>query len=228
MFAQINFGKRHLGFAEITNMVLKLVGGPIGIFLVSLLSNSIPFVTIPYLGIIAGYTVFYRDLWSQILLITSSSLGAATGKIVVYFLGSAARRGLSENSKRNVELFKKLARRSLFLAILFLAATPLPDDILYIPLGLMKYPILPYFTAILIGKVIITSVVVVYASWITTFAINDLYTIPLWVGVTVALIYVVMKIDWYSVVEEVSDKGICRYVSDILKSILHRSGSGKK
>jgi membrane protein YqaA with SNARE-associated domain len=212
----------------IISAVLKLVGGPIGIFLVSLMSNSIPFVTIPYLGIIAGYSVFYRDLGSQIMLIMSSSLGAASGKIVVYFLGSAARRGLSENSKRNVELFKRLARRSLFLAILFLAATPLPDDILYIPLGLMKYPILPYFTAILIGKVIITSVVVVYASWITAFATSNLYTIPLWIVLTAILIYVVMKINWYSVIEEVSNKGLYRYVSDILKSIMHKSGSGKK
>jgi membrane protein YqaA with SNARE-associated domain len=217
-----------LGLAEISSAILKLVGGPVGIFLVSLISNSIPFVTIPYLGIIAGYSVFYRDLWAQIMLITSSSLGAATGKIVVYFLGSAARKGLSETSKRNVELFKKLARRSLFLAILFLAATPLPDDILYIPLGLMKYPILPYFTAILIGKVIITSVVVVYASWITAFATSNIYTVPLWIALTVVLIYIVMKIDWYNVLEEVSDKGFFKYVSDVLRNIMHRSDPSKE
>ena len=189
------------------SLIIEIFKGPLGIFFISLISNSIPFVSIPYLGIVAGYALIIKDPLKQAVFVLISAVGASIGKLIIYYLGKAARTGLSKKSRQNVELLSKLAKRSTFLAIFILAATPLPDDILYIPLGIMKYPLLPYFTAILLGKTIITSLVVIYTSYISLFAELNLYTIPLWVILTAALIYIIIKIDWYHVLSEVSNYG---------------------
>ncbi len=201
------------------NAILAFVGGPVGIFLVSMVSNSIPFVTVPYLGIVAGYSFIYTDPISRVVLILSSAAGATTGKIVVYFLGRAFRRGLGESSKKNIELFKRVARKSLFVAIVIFASTPLPDDILYIPLGLMKYPLPQYVLAIFAGKVVLTSIVVAYASWITAVATTQIYTVPVLVAVTVLLTYLILKIDWYNVINTLYGKGLIPACQVLLKEV---------
>ncbi len=201
-------------------LITAIVGifkGPLGIFLVSLVSNSIPFVSVPYLGIVAGYALVNRDPLAEAVLVSVSALGASIGKIIIYLLGEAARTGLSEKTRKNVELLSKLAKRSTFLAIFILAATPVPDDILYIPLGIMKYPLFPYFLAILLGKLIITLAVVLYTSYISYFTVLNLYTVPVWVALTIALIYVIIKTDWYHVLNEVSTYG----VKGAMKRFLH-------
>ncbi len=203
--------------SSVANAILAFVGGPLGIFLVSMVSNSIPFITVPYLGIVAGYSFVYTNPISRVVLVLSSAAGATTGKIVVYFLGTAFRRGLGESSKRNIELFKRVARRSLFVAIVIFACTPLPDDILYIPLGLMKYPLPRYVLAIFVGKVILTSIVVAYASWITAVATTQIYTVPVLVMVTVLLTYLVLKIDWYNVINTLYGKGLISACQVLLK-----------
>ena len=212
--------------------IIEVFKGPLGVFLVSLVSNSIPFVSIPYLGIVAGYALVNRAPLAEAILVLISGLGATIGKLVIYLMGKAARSGLSEKTKKNVELLSRLAKRSTFLAIFLLAATPVPDDILYIPLGIMKYPLLPYFIAILLGKLIITSAVVVYTSYISYFTVVDLYTVPIWVVLTIALIYVIIKTDWYHVINEVSTYGVkgamvrlLHYVTHQLKIKLIKSGS---
>lgn len=202
--------------------IIEIFKGPLGIFLVSLVSNSIPFVSVPYLGIVAGYALVNRDPLSEAILVSVSALGASIGKIIIYLLGKAARTGLSEKTRKNVELLSKLAKRSTFLAIFILAATPVPDDILYIPLGITKYPLLPYFVAIFLGKLIITSAVVLYTSYVSYFTVLNLYTVPIWVVITIALIYVIIKTDWYHVLNEVSTYGIKGATKRFLHYITHR------
>ena len=142
------------------------IGGFPGIFVISLISNSIPFIGIPYLAVVAGYAAIYTSPTDRALLIVSSAAGAAVGKIVIYFLGSAVRLKLSKESEENLRTFLRLAKRSMFLAIVIFASTPLPDDLLYVPLGVMRYPLPQYFLAIFIGKVVLTTVVIYYLGWV--------------------------------------------------------------
>ncbi len=223
-----------MGLAGVIHELLAFIGGPIGIFLISLVSNSIPFIVIPYLGVVAGYSFIYVSLPSRLLLITVSAAGASIGKVIVYFLGSAFRFKLSESSRRNVELFKRLARRSLFIAILVFASTPLPDDVLYIPLGLMRYPLPQYLLAVFAGKIILTSVVVLYASWITLVATTQVYTVPALIALTVFLAIVMLRVDWYEVINALYNKGIMagwgEFVNQFLKvvrELLSRRGSSR-
>jgi len=195
------------------------IGGFPGIFVISLVSNSIPFVGIPYLAVVAGYAAIYTSPVDRALLILSSAAGAAVGKIIIYFLGSAVRLKLSKESEENLKTFLRLARKSMFLAIVIFASTPLPDDLLYVPLGVMRYPLPQYFLAIFIGKVILTTVVIYYLGWVIEQTVNSespivsIATIIL----TIYLTYLALKINWGEVLDELEKHGVKGAVIKTLK-----------
>lgn len=89
---------------------------------------------------IIGLAFKYVTLQDRILLILSSALGATLGKVLIYFIGKGFSKLLSQRSRKNLELFNKIAKKSLALAIFVFAALPLPDDVLYLPLGLTGFP----------------------------------------------------------------------------------------
>ncbi len=195
------------------------IGGFPGIFVISLISNSIPFIGIPYLAVVAGYAAIYTSPTDRALLIVSSAAGAAVGKIVIYFLGSAVRLKLSKESEENLRTFLRLAKRSMFLAIVIFASTPLPDDLLYVPLGVMRYPLPQYFLAIFIGKVVLTTVVIYYLGWVIEQTMSSespaisIATIIL----TVYLTYLALKINWGEVLKELERKGIPGATAKVLR-----------
>jgi len=128
----------------------------VGIFLLSLISNSIPFVGLPYLNVLVLVSPFL-DRWEFLIVIIISALGASLGKVVIYFLGRGIGYTLPEKSKENLFLFQKLFRKWGIFAIFFFAASPLPDDVLYIPLGMAQFRLYHYFIAVFCGKVAITA-----------------------------------------------------------------------
>lgn len=194
------------------------IGGFPGIFVISLVSNSIPFVGIPYLAVVAGYATIYTSLIDRALLIISSAAGAAVGKIIIYFLGSAVRFKLSKESEENLRTFLRLAKRSMFLAIVIFASTPLPDDLLYVPLGIMRYPLPQYFLAIFIGKVVLTTVVIYYLGWVIEQTMNSespavsIATVIL----TAYLTYLALKIDWGEVLKELERRGVAGAIAKVV------------
>lgn len=186
----------------------------LAIFVGSLISNSIPFIGVPYLlGV--GIATSRMNFVDSLIAIILSSLGASIGKIVVYFLGRVFRLRISEETKRNLEVFKKLFRKSIFVAIVIFAATPLPDDVLYIPLGITKYSLPYYFLAVFIGKVVMTAASCLYLGFAAR-AIESVFKNDVLLGallslvlaaITTYLVYVIIKIDWVSVANAWEERG---------------------
>lgn len=211
-----------MGFEALIDTIKGAVGGFSGIFVISLVSNSIPFVGIPYLAIVAGYATIYTSPIDRALLIVSSAAGAALGKIVIYFLGSAVRLKLSKESEENLRTFLRLAKRSMFLAIVIFASTPLPDDLLYVPLGVMRYPLPQYFLAILMGKVILTTVVIYYLGWVIEQTVNSESPVvsAATITFTVYLTYLALKINWGDVLNELEKRGVLGATAKVLREAI--------
>jgi membrane protein YqaA with SNARE-associated domain len=205
--------------SEVIIRIADIIKGPLGIFTVSLVSNSIPFVSIPYLVVIASYAMFYQEPTEKLMLIAFSAAGATLGKVIIYSFGAAIRLKLGESTKKNVELFRRVAKKSLFLATALFAATPLPDDILYIPLGVLKYNIVLYTSSVFIGKFFLTSAVVFYAVLIRDIALNTLYLIPVLVAITVFLTYIILRVDWANIIEGLYTGGIFEGSMIFLKEV---------
>ncbi len=187
--------------------------GPLGVFIVSLIGNAIPYSTIPYLLFIIVYAGTITDTLHLILITILGGLGAAIGKLIVYYFGVGIRKILPEEMKKNMEAFVEVSRKSIFLAVFLFAALPLPDDILYVPVGAMRYSVKKFFVALVAGKIIITGISVFFGSSFSSMfsgvtKMPVYVSIPLLVIVTILLTYIVAEIDWFQVVEIYRKKGL--------------------
>jgi membrane protein DedA with SNARE-associated domain len=92
-------------------------------------------------------------------------------------------------------------------AIFLFALTPLPDDLLFIPLGVMRYSFLKAFVPALLGKMLMTfilaysgqqSITIIQRLFEGSGLLGTVITCVLLVGIIVAMI----KIDWEKLFEK--------------------------
>ena len=171
--------------------------GYVGVFVVSLLGNLLIFVPIPYLLLILGLGARFDPVLVGII----GGFGATVGKIVSYTIGATGRKLLSQQRRERLDYAKALIGRYGALAIFFFAASPLPDDVLYIPLGMMRYNLIVFFISCLLGKIVLTSFVAFGGglfSFIIYFAKEQGGFVGIFLTVLfiVVSIYVTLRLDW--------------------------------
>lgn len=198
--------------------------GVIGLFGLSFISNAIPYMSVPYLVVIAPLLARTRGT-ELIVSIVTLALGASLGKLVVYGIS----RGVGGMKRIKLRL-KGLAvaintyKKATFLAIFLAAATPIPDDIIYIPVGVSKYNVLFFFTAIFLGKLIITTLTAIYG--ITAARVLEEIGVPEWIYVpsmvvlTILVMLIINKINWIRVGEIYEEEGLGRALIYIIKSLI--------
>lgn len=158
-------------------------------------------IPIPYTIIIFGLGA--RG-WDPLLLTIAGGTGSAIGELVGYFLGYYGRRLISVERQRRMDYILRIFGKYTPLAIFFFALTPLPDDLLFIPLGLMRYSILKAFIPALLGKLLMIYTVA-YFGKIGGDIILSFFGDASWIGsvVTMALLILVVallyRIDWEKV-----------------------------
>lgn len=135
--------------------------GPIGLFLISFISNAIPGFPAIYLAFVGSYALVASDIGHSILAIVVSGVGAGLGKVLVFMssraLGHASKR--LQRVRENTEWLGEEAEKGVFILVLLFAALPLPDDLLYIPLGLTGFKAVSFTIAVVLGKIILTGLV---------------------------------------------------------------------
>jgi len=178
--------------------------GLFGIFLVSLIANSIPFVGIPYLNLLVFISPVL-DPFQLLLVSFFSALGATAGKIIIYFTGKTFRLALSEEKKRDLEFFAILLDRWGVITIFFFAATPMPDDALYFPLGIGGYNLRNYFIAVLTGKIFLTASVLmsgrILFRTIEKLQISFEATFLIFILLTFVITALILKVEWRELFE---------------------------
>lgn len=133
----------------------------IGVFAISFIGTASIIIPIPYTVLILTLSLSSAE-WDPILLTISAGFGSALGEMVGYGLGYFGRKIVSEERQRKMEYLVKIFDRYGPLAIFVFALTPLPDDLLYIPLGLLKYKFYKAFIPTLIGKVLMIFIIVYF------------------------------------------------------------------
>jgi membrane protein YqaA with SNARE-associated domain len=173
--------------------------GYIGIFLVSLISNGTFILPLPYLLVI--YSVGATGILNPIIVAFVSGLGAALGELTLYFLSMLGRVVLPSEYKVRIDSLKAIVDRYGPLFIFIFALTPLPDDVIYPVLGLMKYNVVKVFIPCFLGKTLLSGFVV-YAGIYSSKYINILLggesflsgLIALLLGIAIAIVF--LKVDW--------------------------------
>jgi len=173
--------------------------GYLGSFLLSFLSNLILFAPIPYLLIIFWLSAAHSV--DPIIMGIISAIGAALGKVAVYYIGRGSRRLLNEKEHKDLEFARLIMEKYGMIAIFLFAASPSPDDALYIPLGMMSYNILKFFISCLLGKILLTLVVSFgghYSiGWMSSIlGGGGIWSIVVTIIFIIASMYITVKIDW--------------------------------
>lgn len=197
-----------------------------GLFLASLLGSVVPFFPVPYLLVLI-FVASTNNGIGLISLATVAALGAAIGKFTSYGLGYGAGRAFHATEARFHSL-KKALGGSIFLAALVFAASPLPDDVVFVPLGVMRYSPLKTFISLFSGKFVL-AVLVAYTARTSfgTLAVatgQNLYFTVASIAVVILLSLLVMRINWEALLRE----GTMNAFKRLLRRLTGRvGGSGK-
>ena len=177
----------------------RLVGsyGYAGAFLISIFGNFTIFFPVPFTITIYAFGATLDPL----LLGVVCGLGSTIGEFTAYLVGRGGRELIDERYGRRLEGAKMLVQRYGMLVIFLFAALPLPDDLILIPLGMLKYSLRKALAAAFLGKVVMC-VTVAYAGRFSFVLVRDLFESGGALGgvasiVLLALLLVAMiKIDW--------------------------------
>lgn len=152
-----------MSFQEIINALWQLFGPYryLGVFAVSLIGTASIIIPIPYTLLILNLSMSSTQ-WDPIPLIIAGGLGSAIGEMSGYALGYFGRKVISPERQRKMSYLVKIFDRYGPLAIFVFAVTPLPDDLLYIPLGILKYKFYKAFIPTIIGKFLMVSIIVYF------------------------------------------------------------------
>lgn len=201
-----------MGLSDIINTLIVFAGslGYIGLFAISFIASIIIFVPIPFFPILAIMSIDPK--FDPHILALSSAMGASIAKVIIFYTSYYGRRFISRQSKARMRPLQRLLKRYGWYVSFIAAATPIPDDIVYIPLGLAKYNPFMFFTSLLAGKMLISEAVV----WGARTGFNLLEYVegsedtPLFyasVIITAALIgisiYFMIKADWSKIVGKI-------------------------
>ena len=194
-----------------------------GIFLIGLIGASSIFFPIPYTVVIFALGGMFEPVWIAV----AAGIGSAVGEFSGYLLGFGGRRVIGEKYKKKMEFLMKLFDRFGPIVIFVFALTPLPDDLLFIPLGVIRYSLVRALIPALVGKICM-NFIVAYSGRFSVEIIRDIFGVESdWIsgliGMVLALVlliivFVVMfKVDWekrfekYITKEEDSDKKLESY-----------------
>ena len=178
--------------------------GYLGIFLISLLGATSVFIPIPSSVVIfiIGSSSTFEPLWIAV----AAGLGAAVGEFSGYLIGLGGRRVISDRYKTKMNILMRLFKRFGPAVIFVFALTPLPDDLLFIPLGVMRYGIVQAFVPALLGK-FCSNLIIAYAGRFSLEIIRDIFGVEgegtsLLIGTALAIVFLIVvfiimfKVDW--------------------------------
>jgi len=191
---------------------VSLFMGYPGSFLICFIGNATILVPFPYVAVpfmLGGLTDpgTHEFMFDPVIVGLASGIGATLGEMTGYAIGHAGGHLIDESRRGGFLSLVEKHPHLTPLVVWFLAVTPLPDDELIVPLGVVRYPWWKVFFPQLLGKsMFLTGVAwagraglgwieqlieaINPASWVSKSA--EVLTV---LTVVVAL-YLVVRVDW--------------------------------
>jgi len=187
--------------------------GYIGLGLVSFIGSLIPFVPIPSFVLLATMSV--GEQFDLHVLALISAFTATIAKQIIFYASYGGRRMISEKTKKRMKPFQKLVKRYGGAAAFVAAATPIPDDMVYIPLGLAKYNPKRFFIATLSGKIVLCYIIVLISHYTGLSILEPILEdiddpFAIYAGIIVfgaimtAIVILLLRLDWARILGRVA------------------------
>lgn len=179
--------------------------GYIALSLVSFFGSLIPFVPIPSFVLLA--TMAVGEQFNLHILAILSALMATIAKQIIFYVSYSGGRIISEKTRKRMKPFERLVKRYGGAATFVAAATPIPDDLVYIPLGLAKYNPRRFFVATLTGKIVLCYIIVLVSHFVGISLLDPLLenihdASTIYIGMIVfgasltIVIFLLLRLDW--------------------------------
>ena len=187
--------------------------GYLGLTIVSFFGSLIPFVPIPSFVLVATMAVGEQFDIHALALIAAFTATAA--KQIIFYLSYGGRKIISEKTKKRMKPFQKLVKRYGGSAAFVAAATPIPDDLVYIPLGLAKYNPKRFFVATLLGKIVLYYAIVLISHYTGLSLLEPILQdiqdpLPVYVGIIIlgvamtAVVILLLRLNWEKILGRIA------------------------
>jgi membrane protein DedA with SNARE-associated domain len=177
--------------------------GYLGVFIICFIGSVSVVFPIPYTIVI----FFLGSVLDPFFVAVSGGLGSALGEFSGYALGYYGRVAVSKERRRKMDYMVRIFGKYGSLAIFVFALTPLPDDLLFIPLGVMRYPFWKVFIPALCGKTLMTFIVAYSGQQSITiieslFGGSGLLGTVITSALMILIIVAMIRIDWEKLFEK--------------------------
>ena len=173
--------------------------------LVNFFGSLVPFVPLP--GFLLLATMSVGNQYDLHVLALISAITATIAKQIIFYVSYGGRKIIKEKTRKRMRPFERLIKRYGAGAAFFAAATPIPDDLVYVPLGLAKYNPKRFFVATLTGKIVLSYAIVFIShhlglSLVEPFLENVDDATPVYIGIVIfaammtAVIVLLLRLDW--------------------------------
>ena len=177
----------------------------LGVFIISLLGSASIVFPIPYTLVILFLGM--NHIIDPLTLTVAGGLGSAVGQLSGYYIGYFGAKLVGVERRRRMEFFVRMFKKYGSTLVFLFAFTPLPDDLIIIPLGVLRYGFLRVFIPLLMGKLLMCFLLAYFGNVFGTllcamFGEENFLAETLFTTVMLILIFIVLlKVDWEKVFE---------------------------
>jgi len=179
--------------------------GYLGLALVNFFGSLVPFIPLP--GFLLLATMSVGDQFDLHVLALVCAITATTAKQIIFYASYGGRKIISEKTRKRMRPFERLVKKFGGAAAFFAAATPIPDDLVYVPLGLAKYNPKRFFIATLTGKIVLSYVIVFLSHYLGVSLVEPLVenfddATPIYIGIIIfgvmmtSVVVLLLRLDW--------------------------------
>ena len=187
--------------------------GYLGLAIVSFFGSLIPFVPIPSFVLVA--TMAVGEQFDIHILVIIAALTSTAAKQIIFYISYGGRKIISEKTKKRMKPFQKLVKRYGGSAAFVAAATPIPDDLVYIPLGLAKYNPKRFFVATLLGKIVLYYAIVLISHYMGLSLLEPILQdiedpLPVYIGIIILglamtiTVILLLRLNWERILSRVA------------------------
>ena len=173
--------------------------------LVNFFGSLIPFVPLP--GFLLLATMSIGNEYDLHILALVSAVSATAAKQIIFYVSFKGRKIMSKKTLKRMRPFQRLVTKYGAAAAFVAAATPMPDDIIFVPLGLAKYNPKKFFISTLVGKIVLSYSIVFLYHYLGLSVVEPLVkdlddATPIYIGVVVfgimmtLVIVLLLRLDW--------------------------------
>lgn len=146
------------GSAVVDNDVVRLIVsrfGYVGVFIVAIISGFNLLVPVPAVAFVPLFLASGLELTTTIAVI---AVGVTCADSIAFLIGRAGRGHLDVESSQVVRKLEKVKKKHywapILLMFLYACVAPLPNEVMAMPLGFMRYRLVHVFPALLAGNIV--------------------------------------------------------------------------